>query len=151
MIKHRSLILAVAGTFALASADVALARKHHAAAAKPAATAAPAEAAKPTQPIGKLVEYTELEQHVGEEIIVETTLSTVRRGKLTKYTNPGLTIQLGPEHGSVDLSVPRETVRNVSLVIEPAPDAEKPADAAKPADAGKPAQQNTGAGSAKKN
>ncbi|MBA8883190.1 hypothetical protein [Dokdonella fugitiva] len=147
MLKHRSLTLALMAAVTLLGADVALARKPIHAAQKAAA-----ETAKPSQPTGKLVEYTELEQHVGSDIIVETTLHTVRRGKLIKYTNPGLTIQLGPEHGGVELSVPRETVRNVSLVLEPSPDEATPADAGQPADAGKPAQQHdAGTGSAKKN
>jgi hypothetical protein len=149
MIKHRPLVLAVVGLFALAGADVASARKHHPA-AKATEAAAPAEAAKPSQPIGKLVEYTELEQHVGSDIVVETTLGTVRRGKLLKYTNPGLTIQLGPEHGSVEFSVPRETVRNVSLVLPPAEPAAPPADAT-PATTPAPVKMQPGASSAKKN
>ena len=147
MIKHRPLVLAVVGIFALACADVAFARKHHPAAHKANEAAAPAEAAKP-QPIGKVVEYSELEQHVGSDIVVETTLGTVRRGKLLKYTNPGLTIQLGPEHGSVEFSVPRETVRNVSLVLPSAEPAAPPADAT-PAPA--PVKMQPGASSAKKN
>jgi hypothetical protein len=153
MIKQRTLTLAVAGLFALAGADSALARKHpRAAAQKPAETAAPAVEAKASQPTGKLVEYTELEQHVGSDLVVETTLGTVRRGKLIKYTNPGITIQLGPEHGSVELSVPRETISNVSVVLPPAEEATPPA-AAAPAPATTPAPSNTrsGASSAKKN
>ena len=150
MIKHRPLVLAVVGIFALAGADVASARKHHPAAHKATEAAAPAEAAKPSQPIGKLVEYTELEQHVGSDLVIETTLGTVRRGKLLKYTNPGLTIQLGPEHGSVEFSVPRETVRNVSLVLPPAEPAAAPADAT-PAPATPPVKTQPGASSAKKN
>jgi hypothetical protein len=149
MIKHRFLILAVAAGVALAGTDAALARKHHPATQKPAGTAAPADEAKPSQPIGKLVEYTELEQHVGSDIVVETTLGTVRRGKLVKYTNPGLTIQLGPEHGSVELSVPRETVRNVSLMWPPAEPTATPAAVEQTAPA--PANAQSGAGSAKKN
>ena len=151
MIKQRNLILAIAGIVALGGADSALARKHHPAAAqKSAETAAPATEAKPSQPIGKLVEYTELEQRVGSDLVVETTLGTVRRGKLVKYTNPGITIQLGPEHGSVQLSVPRETIRNVSVVLPPA---EAPAGEAMPAPAAtpEPAKTQPGASSAKKN
>jgi len=150
MIKQRNLILAIAGLVALGGADSALARKHHPAAQKAAETPAPAAEAKPSQPIGKLVEYTELEQRVGSDLVVETTLGTVRRGKLVKYTNPGLTIQLGPEHGSVELSVPRETIRNVSVVLPPA---EMPAGEAMPAPAATPASAKTqpGASSAKKN
>jgi hypothetical protein len=151
MIKHRYLILAVAGTFALAGADLALARKHHPAAAHNAADAAtPAAPAKASQPIGKLVEYTELEQRVGSDLVIETTFDTVRRGKLVKYTNPGIAIQLGPEHGAVELSVPRETIRNVSVVLPPA---EAPAGEAPPAPAATPAPVKTqpGTSSAKKN
>ena len=51
---------------------------------------------------------------VGEDVTVETTLGTLRHGTLVKYTNPALTLQLGPEHGSIELTVPRDTVRNVS-------------------------------------
>ena len=100
--------------------------------------------------LGLLVE--ELEQRVGSDLVVETTLGTVRRGKLLKYTNPGITIQLGPEHGSVELSMPRETISNVSVVLPPAEEATPPA-AAAPASATTPAPSKTqpGASSAKKN
>jgi len=151
MIQQRTITLAVAGLFALAGADSALARKHpHAAAQKPAETAVPAVEAKASQPTGKLVEYTELEQRVGSDLVIETTLGTVRRGKLLKYTNPGITIQLGPEHGSVELSVPRETISNVSVVLPPA---EAPAVEPAPAPAAThaPTKTQPGAGSAKKN
>ncbi|MBZ0222133.1 MAG: hypothetical protein IT467_02295 [Dokdonella sp.] len=97
--------------------------------------------AEPAKPIAKMVDYAALEQHVGDTVIVETTLDTIRRGKLIKYTNPGLTLQLGPENGSIELDIPRETVRNVSVVDK---DAEQAA-AAKP----EAAKQETG--SAKKN
>jgi len=56
---------------------------------------------------------------------VETTLDTVRRGKLVRYTNPGLTLQLGPEDGSIELEIPHETVRNVSVVASDAAPAGK--------------------------
>jgi hypothetical protein len=150
MIKQRTLILAIASIVALGGADCALARKHHPAAQKPAETPAAAVEAKPSQPIGKLVEYTELEQRVGSDLVIETTFDTVRRGKLVKYTNPGITIQLGPEHGAVELSVPRETIRNVSVVLPPA---EAPAGEAPPAPAATPAPVKTqpGTSSAKKN
>jgi len=77
---------------------------------------APAKAAAPAQPLAHVVDYAELEHHIGDDIVVETTLDTVRRGKLVRYTNPGLTLQLGPEHGSIELDIPRDTVRNVSVV-----------------------------------
>jgi hypothetical protein len=144
MIKHRFLTLAIVGALTMLGADMALARATHPHAAKK--TPATEKPAEPSQPTGKLVEYTELEQHVGSDIIVETTLGTVRRGKLIKYTNPGLTIELSPEHGSIDLSVPRETVRNVSLVLPPP----APATPTTPATT-TPAQTQPGSSSAKKN
>ena len=75
---------------------------------------------------GTLVEYPALEHQVGAEVVVETTLGTVRRGTLVKYTNPTLTLQLAPSAGGFELSIPRETVRSLR-VVQPAP---APADAA---------------------
>ena len=60
----------------------------------------------------------------------------MRRGKLVKYTNPGITLQLGPENGSIELDIPRETVRNVSVVAT---------------ETAAPAKDDQEAGSAKKN
>jgi hypothetical protein len=124
----------VAGAFALALVAAPVdARRPHA-----SAPSSDKDAAK-SQPLARLVEYPELEQRVGSEIIVESTLGTVRRGKLVKYTNFGLTIELDSQPG-LEYSVPRETVRNVSLVLEPAAGAAPDAPPAK-----------TDAGSAKKN
>ncbi len=108
------------------------------AASKSAATSKDAANAKaaPAAPTAHVVEYSELEQHVGDTIIVETTFDTVRRGKLVRYTNPGLALQLGPEDGSIELEVPRETVRNVSVVDDVA---------------ATPAQEQKAVDSAKKN
>jgi len=97
---------------------------------------APAKVAAPAQPLAHVVDYTELEHHVGDTIIVETTFDTVRRGKLVKYTNPGITLQLGPDNGSIELDIPRETVRNVSVVAT---------------ESAAPAKDEQEAGSAKKN
>ena len=100
---------------------------------KPPVKIAPAE---PAKPLAHVVEYAELEHHVGDTVVVETTLDTVRRGKLVKYTNPGITLQLGPENGSIELDIPRETVRNVSVVA---------------AESAAPVKDDQEAGSAKKN
>ncbi|MEO7062578.1 MAG: hypothetical protein ABI082_02240 [Dokdonella sp.] len=88
-----------------------------------ARTAAPAKAkaAEVAAPVGTPAAYDALEHHVGDELVIETTLNTVRRGKLVKYTNPGLTIELGPEHGSIELSVPRETIRSIRVLPTAAP------------------------------
>lgn len=123
---------AIAFSFALTLAAPATAATS--AHKKPApAKVAPAE---PAKPLAHVVEYAELEHHLGDTIVVETTLDTVRRGKLVKYTNPGITLQLGPENGSIELDIPRETVRNVSVVSS---------------ESAAPAKEDQEAGSAKKN
>ncbi len=69
---------------------------------------------------GEAVADADLEHRLGAELVIETTLNTVRRGVLVKYTNPALTLRLGPDHGSIQLSVPRETIRSVR-VLDAAP------------------------------
>jgi carbamoyl-phosphate synthase large subunit len=127
-IAYSAIALTLALTFAAPASAATSAHKK----AAPAKAAAPAE---PAKPLAHVVEYTELEHHVGDTIVVETTLDTVRRGKLVKYTNPGLTLQLGPENGSIELDIPRETVRNVSVVA---------------AESAAPAKDDQEAGSAKR-
>jgi len=105
-------------------------------AAKPKSTTS-TEAAKS---VGHPVEYQELEGKVGALIIVETNLNTARRGTLIKWTNPTLILQLGPEAGSIQLSVPHDSIRRITL-LDPPPAAATPA--------ATPSTQ--GSGSAKKN
>lgn len=107
MVRKKTFVLALA----LALAAVAGA----ASAVQPTATKKAREA-KPEAVAGTPIEYVDLETQVGAEIAVETTLNTVRRGVLLKYTGPALTIQLGPQLGSIDFTVPRETVRNITLI-----------------------------------
>jgi hypothetical protein len=90
-----------------------------------AATAAEKKEARPAASSAHPVSYEELEHQIGAEISVETTLNTVRRGTLIKYTNPTLTLKLGPQMGSIDFSVPRDTVRSITL-ITPAPQPAEP-------------------------
>jgi len=129
MIQQRHPIL-------LAFTAAALLLGHSAAyAAKPKATST--ETAKS---VGHPVEYQELEGKVGAVIIVETNLNTARRGTLVKWTNPTLILQLGPEAGSIQLSVPHDSIRRITL-LDAAPAAATPA--------ATPTTQ--GSGSAKKN
>ncbi len=90
----------------------------------PAAAVEPAKAAKApkgaTAGQHRPVEYADLEKHVGAQISVHTTNNTLRSGTLLKYTNVALTMRLGPEAGSIDLSVPRGNVRSVTVTIAPA-------------------------------
>ncbi|MBN8728632.1 MAG: hypothetical protein J0H15_13150 [Xanthomonadales bacterium] len=81
-----------------------------------AALAAPPAKAPAPQVAGEAVAYAELEHRVGATLVIETTHNTVRRGVLVKYTNVGLTIELGPDHGSIELSVPRDTIRSVRVL-----------------------------------
>ncbi len=100
--------IALAGTaFALACM---CATSAHAAAPKKA------KVTEAAQPVGEAIVYESLEHRIGAQIVIETTLNTVRRGTLVKYTNPTLTLQLGPEAGSIELSVPRETVRSIRVI-----------------------------------
>ena len=117
----------------------------HAAQAADTKAGAKKEAVKEAapQPVGETVTYESLEQRVGAELAIETTLITVRRGTLVKYTIPALPLRLGPEHGSIDLTVPHETVRNIRVLVPAASgDAQKPADKE---------TQKQGSGSAQKN
>lgn len=103
----------------LAIVLVALLGADSAFALKPAPPVATKEA-KPAASSARPISYEELEQQIGAEIAVETTLNTVRRGILIKYTNPTLTLKLGPQMGSIDFSIPRDTVRAITL-IKPVP------------------------------
>ena len=108
MIKLRpSLVLAIATSIVIVAAVPVVA-----AAKKPRAE----EAALPA---GRVVEYAELEHLVGADIEIETNLKTIRRGTLVKYTNPALTIKLGPEHGSILFTAPQPTIRRISVFAEP--------------------------------
>ncbi len=66
------------------------------------------------------VSYQELEKHVGARIVVHTTNGTVRSGTLLKYTNVAIAVQLGPEAGAIELSMPRNTVRTAWVTVAPA-------------------------------
>lgn len=110
MIKHLypKMLMAAAALALAGSCAVATARTAHPAKAKVPEVVVP--------PVGAPAAYDALEHHVGDELVIETTLNTVRRGKLIKYTNPALVLQLGLEHGSIELTVPRETVRSIRVL-----------------------------------
>jgi hypothetical protein len=85
-------------------------------AALPSFAAGPAKASKDAPPSNQReVNYQELEKHVGAHVVVNTTNGTMRSGTLLKYTNVALVVKLGPEAGSIELSMPRNTVRKVSV------------------------------------
>lgn len=83
-----------------------------------AAVLAAAVSASFAAPAGKApapaaaVEYSTLEDHVGDTVVIQTTLNTTRSGILRKYTSVVLTIELD---SGIELTVPRETIRSISL------------------------------------
>jgi hypothetical protein len=90
--------------------------------AAPSVVAAPKAKAKTNEaakPVGEPVEYAALEERVGQTIAVDTTLKTTREGKLLKWTQPALTMQL--ESNGLELTVPRETIKAIRVIASPEP------------------------------
>jgi hypothetical protein len=81
----------------------------------PAPEEAPAPA--PTNEIEQKLEYADLPRFVGKTIRVKTTFKTVRTGTLLKYTEAALTVKLPDREGGMELSMPRDTVREVSSPV----------------------------------
>ena len=110
-------VLAIAlGAFAM-DAAAAGAKTH---------TAAPKKA-EPAKPVGEVVEYASLENRIGQTVSIETTFKTTRTGKLVKYTQPALTIEMGSEANPMELTVPKETIKTITVLTPPATPAAEPA------------------------
>ncbi len=88
-------------------------------AAKPVRSDKPVDAGS-AQGSLREVEYTTLESRIGSQLLIQTTNDTTRNGTLLRYTKVSLTLKLGPENGSIELGVPRSTIRKVMLEIGPA-------------------------------
>ena len=103
-------------------------------AAKPA-TSEKTTNAKAAQLSLREVEYTSLESKIGSDLVIQTTNDTTRRGTLLRYTKVSLNVKLGADNGSIELAIPRSTIRKVMLEIAPAdplfPE-QKPLDKGKP-------------------
>lgn len=99
-------------------AAVALGASH--ALATTPARAGKSAAAPKAQGSLREVEYTALESKVGQKVVVSTKNDTTRSGVLVRYTNVTLTLQMGPENGSIELAIPRSGIRKVMLEIGPA-------------------------------
>jgi hypothetical protein len=84
---------------------------------------APKPQAEPAKPAGQVVEYAALESRVGETVSIETTFKTTRTGKLVKWTQPALTMDLGSADKPLELTVPKETIVKITVVTPPAADA----------------------------
>ena len=83
---------------------------------------APKPQAEPPKPAGQVVEYATLENRVGETISIETTFRTTRTGKLVKWTQPALTMDLGSADKPLELTVPKETIVKITVISPPAAD-----------------------------
>jgi len=117
-IHHAALVALVAfSAGALATGALAAGSKSHAA-PKPKAEA---------KPVGTPVEYAALETRVGETLSIDTTFHTTRTGKLIKWTQPALTLQIGTDAAPIVLTVPKETIQSITIITpaaaEPAKDA----------------------------
>lgn len=66
------------------------------------------------------VQYAELENRIDSKIVVHTINNTVRSGTLTRFTNATIQLKLGPEAGSIELTIPSAQVRKVMLELGPA-------------------------------
>ncbi|MET0231608.1 MAG: hypothetical protein ABW186_11810 [Rhodanobacteraceae bacterium] len=87
------------------------------------AAKAPKPKAEPAKPAGQAVEYAELESRVGQTVSIETTFRTTRTGKLVKWTQPTLTVDMGTAEHPLELTVPKETIVKIAVVTPPAADA----------------------------
>jgi hypothetical protein len=122
MTKRFFLLASLVAAFSLAGATLVPAA--HAAGAKARVAADKAEAAKPA---GEAVEYANLENRIGETVSIETTYDTTRTGKLIKYTQPALTLDIGSEAHSFELSVPKETIKSIRVIGAAAAESDKDA------------------------
>ncbi len=123
MTQHRFLSYAILAALVALSAG-ALATDALAAGTK--SHTAPKAKTEPAKPAGTPVEYAALETRVGETISIDTTFHTTRTGKLVKWTQPTLTVQVGTDTNPMVLTVPKETIKSITLVTpaaEPAKDA----------------------------
>ncbi|MBL8297326.1 MAG: hypothetical protein JNN30_03160 [Rhodanobacteraceae bacterium] len=67
-----------------------------------------------------LVSYEQLGAHIGERVVVRTTLGSRRAGTLVRYTRTALRLKLGPRDGGVELDIPSSSVRAVEVARETA-------------------------------
>jgi nitric oxide synthase oxygenase domain/subunit len=86
------------------------------------AAKAPKPKAEPAKPAGQVVEYAALENHVGDTLAIDTTFKTTRTGKLVKWTQPTLTVDMGTAEKPMELTVPKETIVKITVVTPPAAD-----------------------------
>jgi hypothetical protein len=67
--------------------------------------------------IEQTVEFKDLERYVGQVVKVRTKYNTQRAGTLIKYTSAGILLKLSAREGGIELQVPANNVRSVSVLI----------------------------------
>lgn len=67
-----------------------------------------------------VISYDQLGAHVGETVVVRTTLGSRRAGTLVRYTRTALRLRLDPRDGGVELDIPSSSVRAVEVARETA-------------------------------
>src|ERR1700752_2010328 len=80
-----------------------------------------AKQTEPPKPAGQVVEYPELENRIGQTLAIATTFKTTRQGKLIKYTQPALTLGIGTEGKPMEFTVPRETIKTITVLTPAEP------------------------------
>ncbi|MEO7935552.1 MAG: hypothetical protein ABIR27_04765, partial [Dokdonella sp.] len=100
----------------LAFAALALMWVPHAMAAQPAKAGKLVDT-KAAPVNSREIEYASLVDKIGSTLVIHTTNGTIRRGTLMRYTNVSISLKLGPDNGSIELAVPRATIRKLSIEI----------------------------------
>ncbi|WP_257388942.1 hypothetical protein, partial [Tahibacter caeni] len=68
------------------------------------------------EPAVAVVSYEQLGAHLGEDVVVRTTLGSRRAGKLVRYSRAALRLQLAPHDGGVEFDIPSSSVRDAEVV-----------------------------------
>jgi hypothetical protein len=68
------------------------------------------------------VPYEELKNRIGQRVIIRTTFHTTRSGVLDAYFINLLDITTDKDQGGFALTVPRDTIKSVSIILQPSDD-----------------------------
>ncbi len=77
-----------------------------------ATTTPPTQPIAPPRPNGPL-KYEDLANYEGRRVVIRSRYNSIRTGTLVKYTDSALTLRLEGRQAGLELSMPRQTVRDV--------------------------------------
>lgn len=66
----------------------------------------------------EVVPYDQVGSHLGQQVVVRTTLGSRRAGTLVRYTRTALRLKLDPRDGGVELDIPSSSVRDIEVASE---------------------------------